>query len=450
MRNILVIDDEPSILTALELALKKDYNVFTSGDVPKAMTIIESNNIDLILLDQYLGEYSGLEVLENIKKIDSNIIVIAMTAYGSIESSIKAMQLGAYYYITKPLDISSLKILINKALEYRELSDEVKSLKNKSINTEDVEIIAESPNMKPVFEIIDKVRDIDINVLITGESGTGKDLIAKKIHYSGKRSDKKISIINCAAIPAELLESELFGYEKGAFTGADGSYSGKILESDGGTLFLDEIGDMDITLQAKLLRAIQDKKITHLGSSKSIPVDFRLITATNKDLEEEVAKGNFREDLFFRLNVINIDLPPLRERKQDIPLLIRHFLDKYKKKFEKNILSVSYQAISVLENYDYPGNIRELENIIERAVALSSNEYINVCDLPQFLLKDIEFTEGDQWITLPLGKKLKDIEREYILATYEWNDKNKRHTAKTLGISERSLYNKLEEYESRD
>lgn len=365
LKTILVIDDEPSILTALDLALKKDYNVYTSADVPEAMTLVETKNIDLILLDQCLGEYSGLDVLENIKKINQNIIVIAMTAYGSIESSIKAMQLGAYYYITKPLDLGGLKILINKALEYRELSDEVESLKSGKLSEEDVDIIAESSKMKSVFEMIDKVRDIDINVLITGESGTGKDLIAKKIHYSGKRSKKNISIINCAAIPSELLESELFGYEKGAFTGAENSYKGKILEADGGTLFLDEIGDMDIALQAKLLRAIQDKKITPLGSSKQIPVDFRLITATNKDLESEVEAGKFREDLFFRMNVVNIKLPPLRDRKEDIPLLIKYFLEKYNKKFEKELVTVSYQAISILENYDYPGNIRELENIIE-------------------------------------------------------------------------------------
>lgn len=447
LKTILVIDDEPSILTALDLALKKDYRVYTSADVPEAMSLVESKNIDLILLDQCLGEYHGLDVLENIKKINHNIIVIAMTAYGSIESSIKAMQLGAYYYITKPLDLGGLKILINKALEYKELSDEVESLKHSKQNEEDVDIIADSSKMRSVFEMIDKVRDIDINVLITGESGTGKDLIAKKIHYSSMRSENNISIINCAAIPSELLESELFGYEKGAFTGAEKSYKGKILEADGGTLFLDEIGDMDILLQAKLLRAIQDKKITPLGSTKQIPVDFRLITATNKNLEEEVEKGNFREDLFFRLNVINIKLPPLRDRKEDIPLLVKYFLDKYSKKFNKDIITVTYQAISILENYDYPGNIRELENIIERAVALSTNEFINVCDLPQFLLKNIDIAEENEWITLPIGKKMKDIEREYILATYEYSDKNKRKTAKMLGISERNLYNKLEEYQ---
>ena len=446
MNRILVIDDEPSILTALELGLSDSYDVITSAEVPEAMEIIENEDIDLVLLDQLLGEYHGLDVLQNIKKINRNIIVIAMTAYGSIEDSVKAIQLGAYYYITKPLEIGSLKILINKALEYRGLTREVKELREKKEENGDADIIAGSSKMKNVFEIIDKIKDIDINVLITGESGTGKDLIARKIHYSGIRKEGPMQIINCAAIPKELLESELFGYKKGAFTSADKDYKGKILEADGGTLFLDEIGDMDMSIQAKLLRAIQDKKISHLGSAETVNSDFRLIAATNKNLKEEVEKGNFREDLFFRLNVININLPPLRERKEDISLLVKHFLDKYNKKFDKNISSVSYQAISILENYEYPGNIRELENIIERTVALSMNEFINVSDLPQFLLESVPIDDSGEWIKLPIGKKLKDIEREYILATYERMDKNKRKTAATLGISERNLYNKLDDY----
>jgi two-component system, NtrC family, response regulator AtoC len=295
LNNILVIDDEPSILTALELALEDSFNIYTTTLVPEGLKMIGMNNIDLVLLDQYLGEYDGLDVLKSIKKDYPEVMVISMTAHGTIESSVKSIQMGAYYYITKPLDITGLKILIHKALDYRNLSHEVESLKQKMQNSDrGFKIIAQSKKMNEVFTMVDKIKDLDINVLITGESGTGKDLIAKSIHYSSMRNSKPIEIINCAAIPHNLLESELFGYEKGAFTGAEQKYNGKIVLANGGTLFLDEIGEMDITLQAKLLRVIQEKKVTPLGSEKQIPVDFRLIAATNRDLSKQVEAGSFR------------------------------------------------------------------------------------------------------------------------------------------------------------
>lgn len=447
MSNILVIDDEPSILTALELSLEDSFSIYTSSDVPEGLSMLDKCSIDIVLLDQYLGEYDGLDVLQSIKKDHPEVMVIAMTAHGSIDASIKAMQMGAYYYITKPLDINGLKILINKALEYRTLSDEVESLKKKISSPEkNFELIAKSKKMDQVFSTIDKVKDLNVNILITGESGTGKDLVAKSIHYSGKRASQPIEIINCAAIPHNLLESELFGYEKGAFTGADSRYKGKIELANNGTLFLDEIGEMDILLQAKLLRVIQEKRITPLGSEKSIPVDFRLVVATNKDLSREVELGNFREDLYFRLNVISIEIPPLRQRREDIPQLSSYFIQKYSKKFDKNINSITSEAIAVLENYDYPGNVRELENIIERAVALSSNDMINVSDLPSHLLDGLDLSESEKWIPIHLGRTLDDVSKEYILATYEYCDRNKRKTSKVLGISERNLYNKLNEY----
>lgn len=447
MSNILVIDDEPSILTALELALEDSFNIYTSPTVPEGMSILKSKSIDLVLLDQYLGEYDGLDVLKSIKRDFPEVMVIAMTAHGTIDSSVKSIQMGAYYYITKPLDITGLKILIKKALDYRSLSYEVESLKQK-IEAPDqaFKIVAASKKMDEVFTMIEKIKDLDINVLIAGESGTGKDLVAKGIHYSSKRSSSPIEIINCAAIPNNLLESELFGYERGAFTGAEHKYNGKIALANGGTLFLDEIGEMDISLQAKLLRVIQEKRVTPLGSEVSIPVDFRLIAATNRDLSELVELGSFREDLFFRLNVVSIEVPPLRERKEDIPLLSSFFIKKYGEKFKKHINGISSEAIVILENYDYPGNVRELENIVERAVALSSSDIITVSDLPSRILEGLDLKKSNDWIPVPLGKALDEVVKEYILATYEHCGQNKRNTAKMLSISERNLYNKLNEY----
>lgn len=447
MNNILVIDDEPSILTALELALEDTFNVYTSPTVPEGLRMLECNSIDLVLLDQYLGEYDGLDVLKSIKKDFPETMVIAMTAHGTIDSSVKSIQMGAYYYITKPLDITGLKILIKKALDYRNLSYEVESLKQKIESPgQDFKIIAGSKKMDEIFIMIDKIKDLDINVLISGESGTGKDLVARGIHYSSKRCSKPIEIINCAAIPNNLLESELFGYEKGAFTGAEQKYNGKIALSNGGTLFLDEIGEMDISLQAKLLRVIQEKRVTPLGSEVSIPVDFRLIAATNKDLAKQVEAGEFREDLFFRLNVVSIEVPPLRDRREDISLLSSFFIRKYNEKFNKNVNGISPEAISILESYDYPGNVRELENIIERAIALSSSDMISVSDLPSHLLEGVDLSKHKRWIPVNLGKTLDEVTKAYILATYEYCNQNKRNTAKMLSISERNLYNKLNEY----
>ena len=294
---------------------------------------------------------------------------------------------------------------------------------------------------------INRVKDLDINVLISGESGTGKELIAKAIHYSSKRKSMPLVSVNCAAIPYNLMESELFGYEKGAFTGANQRMKGKFELANGGTLLLDEIGDMDIGMQAKILRVLEERKIMPLGSETPIPLDIRFLAATNLDLEEEVEKGNFREDLLFRLKVITIEVPSLRDRKEDIPILTQHFLNKYSKEFNKEIQGVLPSAAEALESYDYPGNVRELKNIIQRAVALSNNEFIGVSDLPKELLYNIDIgnSRRDQ-IPVYIGEKLDDIEKKVILETYEFFQNNKRKTAKTLGISERNLYNKLNEY----
>lgn len=448
MYNVLVIDDEISILTALRFALEDHFNVFTTPDVLEGLEIINSKNIDLVLLDQYLGEYRGLEVLNTIKSQNPRVIVIAMTAYGCIEDSIEAIQRGAYYYITKPLDINGLISLINKALDYQSLSDKVEDLTKKvNQNKFQLKMVSSSHAMNGVFKMIDRVKDVDINVLISGESGTGKELIAKAIHETSKRKGQNMEIINCAAIPHNLLESELFGYEKGAFTGANNKYKGKFELADKGTLFLDEIGDMDMQLQAKLLRVIQEKTITPLGSEKSIPVDFRLLAATNLNLPAEIKKGNFREDLFFRLNVVNIEIPPLRDRKEDIPALTKHFINKYNMILHKEVIGISRSAINVLEHHDYPGNVRELQNIIERAVALADGDTIQIQDLPKEIVSITDIATSSENIPIYIGDTIESAEKKLILATLGFCENNKRKTAKMLEMSERHLYNKLNQYE---
>lgn len=447
MYNILVIDDEISILTAVKFALEDHFNICTTTDVPEGIEIVKNKNIDLVLLDQYLGEHKGIDVLNKIKIENPRVVVIAMTAYGCIEDSIDAIQSGAYYYITKPLDINGLISMINKALEYQSLSDKIENLTRKvNENKFQLKMISSSRAMNEVFKMIDRVKDVDINVLVHGESGTGKELIARAIHETSKRKDQNMEIINCAAIPENLLESELFGYEKGAFTGANTRYKGKFELADKGTLFLDEIGDMDLNLQSKLLRVIQEKTITPLGSEKSIPVDFRLIAATNLDLPAEIKKGNFREDLFFRLNVVNIETPPLRNRKEDIPALTKFFINKYSNLFQKDVNGISRAAINILEGYDYPGNVRELQNIIERAVALVEKDIIQIEDLPAEIVSDSSIVKKSENAQIYVGDTLEIAEKKLILSTLEHCEGNKRKTAKLLGMSERHLYNKLNQY----
>ncbi len=451
MYNILVIDDEVSILTAIRFALEDHFNIYTTTDIPEGLETIKNKNIDLVLLDQYLGEYKGIEVLNTIKTENPRVIVIAMTAYGCIEDSIEAIQRGAYYYITKPLDINGLISMINKALEYQSLSDKVEDLTNQTNEKKlSLDMISSSDSMNDVFKMIDRVKDVDINVLITGESGTGKELIARSIHETSKRKNQNMEIINCAAIPENLLESELFGYEKGAFTGANAKYKGKFELADKGTLFLDEIGDMDINLQSKVLRVIQEKIITPLGSEKSIPVDFRLIAATNLNLAAEIKKGNFREDLFFRLNVVNIEIPPLRNRKEAIPSLTKFFINKYSDLFKKDVSGISRSAINILEAYDYPGNVRELQNIIERAVALAEKDIIEIKDLPAEIVLNLDIKKKADNAQIYVGDSLETAEKKLILSTLEYCQYNKRKTASILGMSERNLYNKLNQYELTD
>lgn len=447
MDTILIIDDEKSICTSLEFALEDNYRVLTCQDPVKALKIIKEEEISLVLLDLKIGEFDGISVLQKIKKINNDIIVIIMTAYGSIKSSVDAMRAGAYYYITKPVDIEELKLLILKALDYANLNNEVRRLNSKLNEKFGIQgIIGRSKRMREIFEIIDKVKDIDSNVLITGESGTGKELVAKAIHYQGKRKHFHFEAINCAAIPSQLLESELFGYEKGAFTGALQRKKGKFQLADKGTIFLDEIGEMDLSIQSKLLRVLQDRTITPLGSNQEYKVDIRVIAATNKDLETAIQEGAFREDLFYRLNVITINMPPLRERREDIPLLADHFIKKYNTALNKKVKGIEPSALEVLENYDYKGNVRELENIIERAIALTDNNKITVDDLPLNTLAAARDGREEDIIPVYYGESLKMVEKKVILETLKRCKGNRQRASDILGITERTLRNKLKEY----
>lgn len=447
MYNILVIDDEPSILTAMQFALEDEYKVQSTTSVTEGMELLNTRDIDLVLLDQRLGEYNGLEVLQAIKQDHPGMLVIIMTAYGSIESSVEAMQKGAYYYVTKPLDLPSLRLLIAKAMDYQNLSVRVTHLtKQLDAKYGSGLVVGKSKAITNVFELVDKIKDIDINVLITGESGTGKELVTKAIHYSGKRAKGPLETVNCAAIPYSLLESELFGYERGAFTGAMQKRKGKFELAHNGTLFFDEVGDMELALQAKLLRVIQEKRVTPLGSERSVPVDVRFVAATNKNLATEIKKGNFREDLYFRLNVIPLRMPPLRERREDIPVLTRHFIEKYSLLFNKKVVGVTASVSAFLENYDYPGNVRELENVIERAVALTSKDTIQVQDLPKEVVGHFTLHSGKDWIPVYIGETIEAAKRKVILATLDHFQGDRYLTAEVLGMSERHLRTKIKDY----
>lgn len=446
MFKVLVIDDESSICTALSFALEDNYEVFTAKDEKTTLTIINEVDINIILLDLRLGDENGIEVLKKIKCANKEIMVIMMTAFGTIESSVEAIKNGAFYYITKPINMEELDLLMKKAEEYIGLNSKIKYLSDKI--DKNYNIIGSSSKMKEVFNLIDRVKDVNINVFITGESGTGKELVARAVHFNGKRKDKPFNVINCSAIPDNLLESELFGYKKGAFTGAAEDRKGIIELSSEGTLFLDEIGDMDINLQTKLLRVIQDKEIRPVGSNKIIKVDVRFISATNKNLKEEVKRGNFRQDLFYRLNVINIQIPPLRERMEDIPEIIEYFIKKYSNQFEKRIKGITAGALQALEGYKFNGNVRELQNILERAVVLTRNEYIDKEDLPpEIFERENILLLKDHFIPIYVGEDMKTIEKKVIEYNLKKFKQNRKNTAEALGISERNLRYKIKEYE---
>lgn len=444
--RILVVDDEPGMREFLEIMLQKDnYLVETASDGADAIQKIEKDLFDLAVVDVQMPVMNGIEVLKRINEKSPETTVIMITAFASHETAIEAMKLGAYDYITKPFKIDEIKLVIKKALDKKRLERENARLR-KELETKYGfgNIIGRSPSIVKIFELIKRVSELKVNVLLTGESGTGKELVARAIHYSGTRHDGPFVPVNCGAIPETLMESELFGYRRGAFTGALRDKKGLFEEANGGTIFLDEIADLPLHLQVKLLRVIEEKSIRPLGSTEPVPIDVRVIAATNKKLEDEVAKGKFREDLFYRLNVIKITLPPLRERREDISPLAIHFIGKYSHEMGKDIRGISPKALEILENYHYPGNVRELENIIARCVALETSNVIRQETLPQLV-------SGKNYLDLETGFSssagldtlLDNVEKKMIEKALRSTGGNKTEAAKLLGITLRSLRYRL-------
>ncbi|MDF2676270.1 MAG: atoC1 [Bacillota bacterium] len=442
--KLLIVDDEKIILRSLKFLLEDYYDIYTSDNYAEAVDIFKNEKISLVLLDLRIKEDSGLDLMKEILKIDAEAIIIIMTAYSTIDNSIDAIKSGAYYFITKPIQNEQLLLLLKTAAEKLKMAEKIVSLEGHIKK----ELIGESEKIKEITTTINKVKDTDATILITGESGTGKELIAQKIHTSSNRAEKPFSAINCAALPGELLESELFGYKKGAFTGAYKDETGIIRKADQGTLFLDEIGEMDLKLQSKLLRFLQEKEIRQIGNDKIYKVDVRVICATNKNLKKEVEMGNFREDLYYRINVINFVSPPLRERIDDLKLLIPYFIDKYNISFNKNIIGMTDEAYNLLKSCKFEGNVRELENIIQRAVLLNTGDYIEADSL-ELISQKLNKVYGDnieKYIKIYEGENFKDIEKKVIRFALDNNNQNRKWTADSLGISERSIRYKIKEY----
>jgi len=434
-----VVDDEQNIRRMLVRVLSSEgFIVKEAINGLETLKKLEEENYSLVLLDLRMPGLNGIETLRKIKEYDLNLPIIMMSAYGSITEAVEAMKLGAIDYLIKPFDIEELKIIVERAIRQYELKVEniyYREEEEKRFNFE--EIIGKSNSIKRVLEMIENVSSTPATVLITGESGTGKELIARAIHKNSLRKDGPFVVVNCAAFSLNLLESELFGHEKGAFTGAISRRIGRFEMAHGGTIFLDEIGEMDLSIQTKLLRVLQEKEFERVGSSKSIKVDARILTATNKDLKREVEERRFREDLFYRINVFNIDVPPLRERKEDIPLLVEHFINKYNKILNKRVKKVSAKAMDFLLDYNYPGNIRELENIIERSIIMVKDEIIDE-NYFNFIEPERKFEKKGT---------LKDVEKELIIKYLIQNKGNRTKTAEILGISRRSLLDKIKKYQ---
>ena len=452
MRHLLIVDDEPAICASLSFALEDEFRVFEAHTAQAALEAVRQKDIDVVLLDLKLGQTDGMEVLQQMKREKPALVIIMMTAFGSIHSSVAAMKAGAFYYITKPLDMDELRMLLGKAVEYLGLESRVQYLNSKLTEAYEVDgIVGKSALMRQVLAQIEKLRQVDVNVLITGESGTGKELAAMALHYGGSRRNEPFEVVNCAAIPLELLESELFGHEKGAFTGALQRRKGLFERADRGTVFLDEIGELDQRLQAKLLRVVQEKEIMPVGSGQRKKIDVRILSATNRDLKQLVAAGKFREDLYFRLNVVNIHLPALRERPEDIPPLVEAFVTKYNRKMGRSVLKIEAAAIEALVRHDYRGNVRELENIIEKALVFLSGDVLTLQDLPPEVrspagaAQQAESSDGAV-ISLAVGQDMATIQRQAILATLQHCGGDKQKAAELLKISERKLWYKLKEY----
>jgi DNA-binding NtrC family response regulator len=438
--RILVVDDERDICRALEFLLSREgYRVVTSNSGEDALKKIEAEEFDLVISDLKMEGMTGMEVIEKALLMNPSLIVIIMTAFASVESAVEAMKKGASDYIVKPFINEDVKMTVRRLLEHKTVVMENLILRQQlSQQFGSKEFVGVSPQIFAVFDMLQKVIPTRSNILILGESGTGKGMIAEVVHSNSQRKDKPFISINCSAIPENLLESELFGYKKGAFTGAATDKKGLITMADQGTLFLDEIGDMPLGLQAKILKVLESGEVLPVGDTKPIYADVRLVAATNKNLEEQVSKGLFREDLYYRLNVIEVKIPPLRERKEDISVLVRHFIEKYSRENNKKVKRIADEALEVLYGYPWPGNIRELRNVIERAVVLATGEEITVAELPDRIK-----TQQGAKVSQSLRDKVEYYEARIIKETLEAHSWNKEDTARALDVDLATLYRKI-------
>ncbi len=464
-KQILVVDDEPNLRRVLSALLARDdYDVHTAEDGEQALTVLAEHHIDMVVTDLRMPKIDGMELLRRVRAMDEELPVVIITAHGTVDNAVEALKTGAFDYITKPFDQTEVRTIVKKALRTRDLAATEATPQTESIVGERFGIIGTSNAIKELYAVIERVADTPTTALVTGESGTGKELVARALHENSSRRDKPFIKVNCAAIPRDLMESELFGYERGAFTGAVGSKPGRFELAHGGTLFLDEIGTIPIEMQVKLLRSLQESEFERVGGIKTIRVDVRLVAATNSDLRREIELGTFRDDLYYRLNVVPIRLSPLRERAEDIPLLVRHFLSKFNARLNKSITSISAEAEAALAAYPWPGNIRELENVIERAVLFADSSQIELGDLSPELRETSPATRPRASMPPPtldtassiegLKEQVKAamsrLERELIQRALDQTAGNVTHAARLLKISRKGLQLKMKELGLRE
>jgi two-component system response regulator AtoC len=464
-KQILVVDDEPNLRRVLSAQLERDgYDIHSAEDGEEALAVLREHHIDLVITDLRMPKLDGMELLRRVVELDEELPVVMLTAHGTVDNAVEALKTGAFDYITKPFDQVEVRTIVKKALRTRDLSAaDASRVAQAAPGGARYGIIGQSPGILDLYSVLDRVADTPTTVLITGESGTGKELVARALHESSSRRDKPFIKVNCAAIPKDLMESELFGYERGAFTGAVGSKPGRFELASGGTLFLDEIGSIPVEMQVKLLRALQESEFERVGGIRTIHVDVRLIAATNSDLKKEIALGAFREDLYYRLNVVPIRLPALRERAIDVPLLVTHFIEKFNARLKKNVQGIEPDALEHLAAYGWPGNIRELENVIERAVLFCDKTEIGAADIPGEIRGHTPTPPQSSGLSLPPGllsaqdglkeqvkAAMSRLERELIVKALEQTSGNVTHAARLLKISRKGLQLKMKELGLRE
>ncbi len=454
--KIVVVDDDEFMREGLLETLERpEFSLFGFDNATDGIDAISDGSATLLITDMRMPGMSGMELLEQARRLDPKLPVVMMTAFATIETAVTAMKTGAFDYIMKPFDANQIEMVVEKALRHRRLLAENEYLKGELARKFSVnDFVGGASCMKSVFEQIRQVAPSGATVFIRGESGTGKELVARSIHAQSPRRERPMIRVNCAALSAGVLESELFGHEKGAFTGADKRRIGRFEMAEGGTLFLDEVSEMDLALQGKLLRVLQEKEFERVGSSETISADVRILASSNRDLEDAISEGTFRQDLFYRLNVVSVDLPPLRERKDDIPDLVKHFIEKYNREEGTHVRAITDDALGVLRTYDWPGNVRELENIIERAIVLGTGELIDVPQITSGLSRGGKVpagavggsSSGQSFEPVPL----ETVERDHIMKTLDYFNHHRQNTALALGISERSLRDRLKRWSADD